>query len=200
MQLSILIGTNRTGLSACSRIAQACAWASPNIEVIVRDNSGDAQKRDLLERFRRDHCNIILAEPCDALTNLSEILRLATGDFIFLLADDDFCFDHAIAALSAIIEQYGQDASVAGVTGGYVVESSKGSAIISYQNAESDDVVARVSGYLSNGGPNILHYAPVRREIVQARLRLHEYAAVLTFRSTTRSFPCSICSTGNSSA
>ena len=32
-----------------------------------------------------------------ALTNFSEILRLAKGEFVFLLADDDFCFDHAIA-------------------------------------------------------------------------------------------------------
>jgi len=39
MQLSILIASNRTGLLACSRIAQACSWAGPNLEVIVRDNS-----------------------------------------------------------------------------------------------------------------------------------------------------------------
>ena len=167
MQLSILIATHRTGLLVCSRIAQACSWAGPNIEVIVRDNSGDAEKRDLLGRFRRENCRIILAEPCDALTNFSEILRMASGDFVFLLADDDFCFDHAIAALPALVEQIGKDASVAGVTGAYVVESSQGSSVISYQNAESDDVTARVNGFLSYGGPNILHYAPVRREVVQ---------------------------------
>jgi hypothetical protein len=167
MQLSILIATNRTGLLACSRIAQACSWARPQLEVIVRDNSGDAQKRDLLVRFQQENCRIILAEPCDALSNFSEILRMATGDFVFLLADDDFCFDHAIAALPAVIAQIGQDASVAGVTGAFVVESSQGSSIISYQNAESDDVIARINGFLSYGGPNILHYAPVRRAIVQ---------------------------------
>lgn len=167
MQLSIMIATNRTGLLACSRIAQACSWATPNVEVIVRDNSGDAEKRDLLTRFRRDHCRIVIAEPCDALTNFVEVLRLAKGEFVFLLADDDFCFDHAIAALPAMIEQYGKDPSVAGVTGSYLVESSQGSSIAHYPNAESNDVVARVSGYLSHGGANILHYAPVRREVVQ---------------------------------
>ena len=167
MQLSILIGTNRKGLLACSRIAQACSWAAPGIEVIVRDNSGDPKKRELLAQFRREHCNIILAEPCDALTNFSEILRLAKGKFVFLLADDDFCFDHAVAALPSLIKQFEQDPSVAGVTGTYVVESSQGSSIVSYQDAESDDVVARVAGYLSYGGANILHYAPIRRDIVQ---------------------------------
>jgi hypothetical protein len=167
MQLSILIATNRTGLLACSRIAQACSWAAPHIEVIIRDNSGDPQKRDLIAQFRRDHCNIIIAEPCDALTNFSEILRLAKGEFVFLLADDDFCFDHAVAALPALIERIGTDPSVAGITGSYLVESPQGSSVITYPNAEADDVMARVSGYLSYGGPNILHYAPVRREIVR---------------------------------
>ena len=77
MQLSILIATNRRGLLVCSRIAQACSWAGPNIEVLIRDNSGDAQKRALLPQFQRDNCNIILAEPCDALTNFNELLKRA---------------------------------------------------------------------------------------------------------------------------
>jgi hypothetical protein len=146
---------------------QACSWAGPNVEVIVRDNSGDAQKRDLLGRFKRDHCNIIHTEPCDGLTNFSEILRLAKGEFVFMLADDDYCFDQAIAALPPILGAVGADRSVAGVTGAYVVETAQGSGIAKYENAESDDVVARVAGFLGYNGPNILHYAPVRREIIQ---------------------------------
>lgn len=167
MQLSILIPTNRPGLLACSRIAQACSWAGPNIEVIVRDNSGNAQKRELLGHFKNDNCNIIIAEPCDGLKNMSEILRLAKGDFVFLLADDDFCFDQAIAALPGVIEKIGKNPAVAGVTGAYALDTSQGSAIISYNGVESDDVAARVAGYLGYDGPNILHYAPVRRELVQ---------------------------------
>jgi hypothetical protein len=167
VQLSILIPTQRHGMLVCSRLAQACSWASPNVEVIIRDNSGDAEKRNLLARFRRENCNIIAADPCDAITNVSELMRLAKGDFIFLIADDDFCFDHAIAALPGLFEQFGKDSSVAGVTGGYLVESGQGSSIVTYQNIESEDVTARVSGYLSANAPNILHYAPVRREIVQ---------------------------------
>jgi hypothetical protein len=162
-----LIATNRRGLSVCSRIAQACSWAGPNIEVLIRDNSGDAQKRALLPQFQRDNCNIIIAEPCDALTNFNELLRLAKGDFVFLLADDDFCFDHAIAALPGVLDQIGKDLSVAGVTGLYAVETSQVSAIVAYQNVESDDVTVRVVNFLNYQGPNILHYAPIRREVVE---------------------------------
>jgi glycosyltransferase involved in cell wall biosynthesis len=167
MQLSILIATNRTGLLACSRIAQACSWASPNIEVIVRDNSGDAQKREFLAQCRRDHCNIVIAEPCDALTNFSEILRLANGEFVFFPADDDFCFDRAIEALPDIINQSVKNSSVVGVTGHYMIETSKGSSVAMYQGVDSSDVVARVSAYLEFSGPNVLAYSVLRRETVQ---------------------------------
>jgi hypothetical protein len=167
VQLSILIATNRRGLLVCSRIAQVCSWAGPNIEVLIRDNSGDAEKRALLPQFQRDNCTIILAEPCDALTNFNELLKRAKGDFVFLLADDDYCFDHAIAALPAVLDKVGHDHSVAGVTGLYAVETAQASAIVAYQNVEADDVTVRVGNYLSYNGPNILHYAPIRREIVE---------------------------------
>ena len=165
MQLSILIATNRPDLLACSRIAQACSWAGPNVEVIVRDNSGDARKRALLPQFQRDNCNIIIAEPCDPLTNISEIIKLAQGEFIFILADDDFCFDHAITSLSRTIEQFGKDSSVAGITGAYIVETSQESMVVSYQDIDSDDVAARVAGYLSYPGANVMSYAPVRQDV-----------------------------------
>ena len=82
-----------------------------------------------------------------------------------------------------------KDPSVVGVTGAYAVEGSQGTSIVAYQNAESDDVVARVNGFLSYSGPNILQYAPMRREIVQTRLRFHEHAAVLLFVSRSDHLP-----------
>ena len=178
MQLSILLGTSRGGFLGLSRIAQACAWAAPNIEVIVRDVSTDVQKRDLLGQLQGDRCNIVLAEPCDARTNAAEMLRLAKGDFVFLLGDDNFCFDHAIDELPALIERHHGDPAVVGVTGGYLLEATQGSSIVGYTNAESDDVTARVAGYLSFGGPNILHHAPLRRETVQ---RVLDFVDTLPF-------------------
>ncbi len=109
----------------------------------------------------------LVAEPCDSLTNISEILKLAKGEFIFILADDDYCFDHAVAALPDIIAQIGADPSVVGITGAYAVELAQSSAVVEYKNIDADDPAARVAGFLSYGGPNILHYAPVRGELVR---------------------------------
>lgn len=178
VHLSILMATNRSNLLACARVAEACYWAGPNVEVIVRDNSGDARKRALLPLLQRENCNIIIAEPCDVLTNISEVMRLAKGEFVFTLSDDDLCFDHAVAALPDLIEQFGKDASVAGITGIYAVETANSSGIFSYQDIESDDVLKRVDGYLRHRGPNVMYYAPVRREIVQ---RIFAFANSLPF-------------------
>ena len=121
VRLSILLPTNRRNLLACSRIAQACSWAGPQVEVIVRDNSGDARKRELLAHFQHENCKVITANPCEPRENFSEVLREATGDFVFCLGDDDFCFDHAIAELPGAIERIGSDPSIIGITGTYAI-------------------------------------------------------------------------------
>ncbi len=172
MQLSILIPTHRSGLLACSRIAQACAWASAEIEILVRDNSGDAQKRALLPQFQRENCKIILAEPCDGPANHAELLRLAKGEFVFTLADDDFCFDRAVGLLPGLIEQCANDAAVAGITGLYAIEAAQGSSVVTYKDLDSSDIVARVTGYLSHSGPNVFAYSVLRRDIA---LRLFSF-------------------------
>jgi hypothetical protein len=98
---------------------------------------------------------------------MAELLRMAKGDFTYLIADDDFCFDHAIRALPGIIDKFGSDSSVVGVTAGYAVETTKGTSIDGYEGVDSDDVVARVAGYLKYLGPNLLYYSPLRRQVAQ---------------------------------
>jgi hypothetical protein len=178
VRLSILLPTNRRGLLACSRIAQACSWAGPHVEVIVRDNSGDARKRELLAHFQHENCKVITASPCEPRENFSEVLRQATGDFVFCLGDDDFCFDHAIAELPGAIERIGRDVSIVGITGTYAIETMKGTSLVSYANVDSDDARARVAGFLSYTGPNVLFYSVLRRELVS---RIFDFMSDMPF-------------------
>lgn len=166
MKLSILLPTHRNSLLACSRIAQACSWAGPEIEVIIRDNSGDARKRELLANFHRENCRIITVAPCDPNENFSETLRQATGDFVFILADDNSSFDHAIGYLPSVIAQIGADTSYVGITGIYAIERSKETSFVSYQGIESDEVSTRLATWLNFPGPNVLFYSALRRELV----------------------------------
>lgn len=150
---------------AISRIAQACSWASPEIQVVVRDNSGSAEKRALLKHFQREHCEIVSVEPCEPLENYSEILSLAKGDFVFCMSDDDQCVERAIGALPGLIDRVGQDDSVVAITGTYALETPGGTSIIAYKDLDAADPAVRVAGYLGFPGPNILFYSVLRREL-----------------------------------
>jgi len=172
VQLSVLLPTHRSDLTAISRIAQVCSWAGPNIEVVVRDNSGDAKKRDVIALFQSERCKVISVDPCAPLENFSTLLRLAKGDFIFWPADDDFAFDRAIRAISDVLEKSGKDPSVAGVSGLYVVETSYCSSIANYTGIDSDDPLARVVGYLGYGGPNVFTYSVLRRQVAERTYKL----------------------------
>jgi hypothetical protein len=167
LQLSILIPTNRRGLQVHARLLQACSWAGPEVEVIVRDNSGDTQKREFLSRIDAGNCNIIIADPCDPATNFAEIIRLAKGEYILQLSDDDFCFDRAMQSMPAVLSQVRSDQSVIGVTGAFAIESSAGSSVVGYPDVDSEDLQTRVNAYLKYEGVNTLMYAPVRRDVVE---------------------------------
>ena len=167
MQLSILLPTQRHNLLACSRALQASSWASPEIEVLIRDNSGNEQKRTLLGQIQRHNCHVILSEPCGPRENLSELFRLAKGEFIFCFSDDDGAFDRGIAALPGIISQVAKDESVVGISGLCLVDGAQGSSVINYQGIDSDDVSARVVGYLNEMGPNVLFYSAFRRTVAE---------------------------------
>lgn len=167
MQLSILLPTHRHDLAACSRVFQACSWTSREIEVLVRDNSGNERKRALLGQIQQDNCHVILSEPCSPLENLSELFRLAKGEFVFCFADDDGAFDRGIAALPGIIARIAKDDSAVGVSGLCLVDAAQGSTVINYQGIDSDDVSARVAGYLSEMGPNVLYYSALRRTVAE---------------------------------
>jgi hypothetical protein len=167
VQLSILLPTNRHGPAAISRIAQVCSWASQRVQVVIRDNSGNPEKRALLKNFQQDYCQIISVDPCEPLETYSELLGLAEGEFIFCTADDDQCLDRAIAALPDLIDRLANDASVAAVTGTYAIETPQGTSIFNYKDVDSDDPAARVKGYLSFPGPNALFYSVLRREVAK---------------------------------
>ena len=143
----------------------ACSWASDDVEVIVRDNSGSQRKRAVLGQIDQANCRIMPVEPCDAMTNFRRVLDEATGDFVLYLADDDAGFSRGIAAIEAAAIRFAADPSVAGLTGAYLLEQTDRSQIVSYPKLDSGDVAERLAGYLGFQGPNLLYYSAIRREL-----------------------------------
>jgi len=166
-KLSILLPTYRSDLNALSRIAEACSWAEPDIEVLVRDNSGNPDKRRKILGFRRENCAIIGVDPCEPRENYAELLRLAKGEFVFCLGDDDMYFSRAVATLPGVIAGVVGKPDVVGVTGSYLIESSKGSGVVGYADIDANDVSRRVAGYLAHTAANVMMYSPMRRAVVE---------------------------------
>ena len=106
-KLSIVMPSNRTGPAACARVLDACSCASEDVEIIVRDNSGNKEKREVLSLISRHNCNFHFVDPCGATENGLETLRFVKGDFIFSTADDDVIHRRAIPAVVDLIEQCG---------------------------------------------------------------------------------------------
>jgi len=65
-----------------------------------------------------------------------------------------------------VIQRIVKDPSIVGITGTYAVETSKGTSLANYQDIDSEDARARVTGLLSYSGANVLFYSAVRRELV----------------------------------
>ena len=167
IRLSIVMPTNRDNLTAISRIAQACSWAGPQIEVIIRDNSGSESKRRLVKEFERDNCRIIAAEPCGVHENWLGGFDQAKGDFVLFVCDDDSCLDRSIAALPEKIEEVLGDSTVAGITGVTVVDNVRGTSLAGYEKIDADDGMTRLMGYLGSNHPPVLLYSAVRRDVMQ---------------------------------
>ena len=163
ISLSVVIATLRDDLFALARVLQACSWAGPRVQIVVRDACGSAVRAELLHGIAQENCRLIVAPPCDARTNRREALREARGDFVCLLDDDALCFDRAIAMLPGVIEGVLADPAIVGVAAPALIETAQGAQAFAYPNIDADDPLVRLSGFLSAPGPNLLASAPVRR-------------------------------------
>jgi len=165
-KLSVIMPSNRTGLSSCARVLDACACADENVEVIIRENSGDKEKREVLSRMSRKNCNILFVDPCGGRENYQEALGLATGEFVFCIADDDVLTQTAFSPLVDLIAECANDSSVAGITGDYIVEGSCKTSLVRYPPLDAAYASQRVDSYFLGPAANVVNYSVVRRNVI----------------------------------
>jgi hypothetical protein len=166
IRLSIVVASHGHDLASCSRILQACSFAGPRVEVVVRYQSGSATKADFLRGISKENCRFTIAPPGEARENWAETLAAAQGDFALLMSGDDVLFDRAMTMLPGVLESVAADASVIGVAAPSLIETPKGAEAFDYPNIDADDPLVRLSGYLSAERPNVLLFSPVRRATI----------------------------------
>ena len=111
-----------------------------------------------------------LVQECKHIENLVEATKMATGEFVMMLTDNDSFFERAIPDIVKLVDECVDKPDVAGVIGGYVLEQAAGSQIMQYQQLNNPNPVARVQGYLGMQGPNLALYSVIRRSVAIAAL------------------------------
>src|SRR6266567_6399186 len=113
MKISLVLPTYRTSYSALARVFDSASLDPEKFELIVRDNSEDLEKRALLGKIDSPTIRLSLVPKCDAFENAVEAFRLASGDFVFFLADDDWLSSRGLHQLHSLAIQAESDSSVA---------------------------------------------------------------------------------------
>lgn len=166
MKISLIVPSHRQNIAAIAKILE---WSSLNhnqFELIVRDNSCDKKKREIIESISSRTLNYYCVEECSAIENGMQALTLANGDFVYFLADDDWVSLRGLSELYRVAEQYSKTQDVSIITGAYLVETSNGNGIFQYPQLDSPNVTERIENYLKANAPNFLYYSAVRKNII----------------------------------
>lgn len=166
MKISLMLPSNRTSLTAIARIMEWASLDPEKFELIVRDNSEDERKRELLAKIDSPTLKLHCVPRCGMSENGREVLRLATGEFVIFVADDDWLSVRGLQQLHALAEQFQHDDSVIGVTGAYLVETSSVTGFFRYSDVGAAEPVTRINGYLQPNTTNFLFYSIVRRSLM----------------------------------
>jgi hypothetical protein len=134
-------------------------------ELIVRDNSQNKEKCDILSKLVSPTLKLHTVENCNPFENAIAAFREASGDFILSVGDDDWLSIRGLQQLHAITEQYSLDTSIACVTGNYLLESTATSYMFRYGPLDSKEPHQRISNYLQANASNFLYYSVVRRSL-----------------------------------
>lgn len=164
--LSLVMPSNRVGLGAYARILDACSCAAGDIEVVIRDNSGSAEKERLLSLVDNPRCHLRFVPPCLARENFQKALDLASGEFVFLVADDDYCNRRSFTSIANFAAQHKAEHSIAGISGKYLIEKAQGLEVFAYQPLNSTSTIDRGRNYLHSPNLNVLPYSAIRRSLV----------------------------------
>jgi hypothetical protein len=166
--------THNVGARINANILNTCLMGSNDVEVIIRDNSGNEMKRDFLTRVQEKGCRIISVDECSGLENHRRLLEEASGDFVFVVGDDDFANGYATSSILAEIEKIADSPDIIGTTGIFIMDTNdKGlSRVINFNCFNEPSALSRINTFFLEGDccHSIFQYSPLRREILKSVL------------------------------
>jgi hypothetical protein len=167
MKLSFFIPTYRKGISAYAAILNICALAGGDVEVVIRDNSGSAEKKEFLSQFASEHCRIHSVPYCTPYENLKEAVKLTRSEFVFGISDDDYFDPSALPALLEKTDRILDDPGYSGVAGDMVYSRRASTAVLKLASLDSADASDRFKNHLASGS-NLLWFVHRRSRYLEA--------------------------------
>jgi hypothetical protein len=173
MKISVVCPTNRKTISSYARVCELLSLDPNKFEVIIRDNSECEKKSRFLESLSFKYHKILIVPNNGSTENFSEASKLASGDYLLFIADDDWFFKGGLEMLHQLAITSKENKSITALTGAYLVSSSHGIGSMSYSGLDSPDPISRMKGYL-NVGPNLLYYSAYKKNVFHLSWNLLE--------------------------
>jgi len=150
-----------------ARVLELASLDPAKFEIIVRDNSENSLKAEILSKVKSSALKLLSAPNRGAFENPVEALREATGDYVFLVADDDWISARGFQQLHTLAERAVTDPTVASLTGTYLVDSTDGAGLFRYEELDALSAEKRLESYLSANTSNFLYYSAIRRAHIE---------------------------------
>lgn len=166
MKISLVLPSNRISYTAIARVFEWSSLDADKFELIVRDNSEHEHKRTLLRGIESNTLKLLCVPQCTMGENWFEALRLATGEFVFCVSDDDWISVRGLQQLQAQAQRQHTDASIACFNGDYLVETSSQTGLFRYAGLDATEPERRLASYLDANATNFLYYSAVRRSVM----------------------------------
>ncbi|MDR3560914.1 MAG: glycosyltransferase [Negativicutes bacterium] len=166
MKLSIVMPSHNTGTRVNSTILNTCTMGGNDIEVIIRDNSANLQKREFLSRISEKNCRILMVDECPGSENYQALVNEAKSDFVYFVCDDDYISPYALPTLVTEIDRIHDDPGVIGVTGIFGIEDQVSSNFFPFNEFDTPKASDRFKAFLDHS-PSVFHYSPLRRSMMQ---------------------------------
>jgi hypothetical protein len=138
MKFSVLLPTRNGGDFLAHCIESILSSKRDDIELIVSDNANTDMTRAVLNNWSADNrLKIIHQENALSVTdNWNATLKLATGDYLLMMGDDDCLLPGYFESMSDLIEQYEQPDCILYNGISYVAPLSIGSDQLSYYSPQ----------------------------------------------------------------
>ena len=167
MKLSVCMPSHNAGLRIHLNILNACSVAADEVEVIVRDNSGNKEKQGFLSQIHKKNCHITSVAECSGQENTKRVIDMATGEFVFFIADDDYINSYGIAPILAELEAIRDTPDVVGTTGVTIVDDTPQTDFVMFSHLNTPDPLERFQQFLGSRWPSVFQFSPVRLSVLR---------------------------------